>query len=353
MLCCSESAYCIRFEVYCGKRQTQDGSTPPDTKSGPAAVVRSLRQVFGPTGPPEFRLIVTDRFYTSVVIAMQLLTMNFYSVGTVMTNKKGLCTANLPKKKKNGRKESNKSELMCPRYSLQLARHYKKYYKSLFLGLIDIAIINAFITYNARRIIDGKSKVSHVSFLKLLHLELCQLQPSDWDQLLRHHGLQPTPTKANTATTAHVPVQTDEWKKGNGGETRKRRQRACKVCSVLKRADQARGGETTFYCAPYKLKTSSKHALASRVFLCNKVKHTSNGVATSCFEIWHKYWKDGTLIPQARRKRKLCALKPARVAVDDESGGCDSGGQSSDDSAAVAPPPRRQRTPAIDDSGTV
>ncbi|EGZ12257.1 hypothetical protein PHYSODRAFT_402509, partial [Phytophthora sojae] len=64
---------------------------------------------------------------------------------------------------------------------------YKKYYKSLFLSLIDLAI-NAFIIYNARRTVDGKSKVSHVAFLKQLHLELRQLQPSDWDQLLRHQG---------------------------------------------------------------------------------------------------------------------------------------------------------------------
>ncbi|KAG6623823.1 uncharacterized protein IUM83_02024 [Phytophthora cinnamomi] len=35
------------FEVYCGKGQMYDGSTPPDEKSGPAAVVRNLRQVFG------------------------------------------------------------------------------------------------------------------------------------------------------------------------------------------------------------------------------------------------------------------------------------------------------------------
>lgn len=86
----------------------QDSSTPSDEKSGPAAVVRNLRQVFGVNGPTERRLIVTDRFYTSVVLAMQLLTMNFYSLGTIMTNRKGLCKAILPKKTKNGRKESKK-----------------------------------------------------------------------------------------------------------------------------------------------------------------------------------------------------------------------------------------------------
>ncbi|GMF21946.1 unnamed protein product [Phytophthora fragariaefolia] len=39
---------------------------------------------------------------------MQLLIMNFYTVGTITANKKGLCSAMLPKKNKNSRKESNK-----------------------------------------------------------------------------------------------------------------------------------------------------------------------------------------------------------------------------------------------------
>ncbi|POM58364.1 Hypothetical protein PHPALM_36996 [Phytophthora palmivora] len=150
---------------------------------------------------------------------------------------------------------------------------------------------------------DGKIKVSHVGFLKQLHLELCQLQPSDWIQLLRHQGLQPTPTKASRVTTAH----------GNNEETRKRRQRAYKVCSVLKQPGQARGGETTFYCSTCKLKTASKHALAS-----------------------------------LRRKRKLRARKPARVRGGDESDGAHLCGLSSDTSASAAPPLRRQRTHPID-----
>ncbi|ETI30034.1 hypothetical protein F443_22847 [Phytophthora nicotianae P1569] len=420
MLCCSSSAYCIRFEVYCGKKEMSDGTTPPDTKSGPAAVVRNLHHVFGASGPSDFRLVVTDRFYTSVVLAMQLLAMKCYSVGTVMPNRKALTKSIIPPKR--GSKPTKKrpeniergtfqivelkqvpsikyacwwdnqcvfvlasggsaevdrtvrreistgeqTEVMCPRfvkdyqsfmggvdvhdqlrlqrYSLQLARRYKKYYKSLFLGLLDLAIVNAFIIYNARRTSEGKSKTSHVVFLKQLHLELCQLRPDDWNQLLRNQGLQPIPTKTNREQPAHVPIQTDEWRKGNGSETRKRRQRACKVCSVLKRADQSRGGETIFYCAVCKLNASSTHVLASRVFLCNKVKHTSNGIATSCFEIWHKHWKYGTMIPQVQRKRKLRARKPARVHDVGESDEGSSEAESNDESAAGSPSQTRQRT---------
>ncbi|KAF1787839.1 hypothetical protein GQ600_6235 [Phytophthora cactorum] len=71
----------------------------------------------------------------------------------------------------------------------------------------------------------------------------------------------------------------------NGGQQTDRRTGSAdsELCT-----GQSRGGETTYYCAVYKQKTSPKRSLASRVCLCNKVNHTSNGEATSCFEIRHK-----------------------------------------------------------------
>ncbi|EGZ08064.1 hypothetical protein PHYSODRAFT_375578, partial [Phytophthora sojae] len=109
------------FEVYCGKKQMQDNTTPSDEKSGPAAVVRNLKQVFGADGPRDFRLIITDRFYTSVVLAMQLLTMVIYTIGTIMMNKRGLCEAILPKKLKNGRRASKKTPRDVDRGTYQVA----------------------------------------------------------------------------------------------------------------------------------------------------------------------------------------------------------------------------------------
>ncbi|KAE9244122.1 hypothetical protein PF004_g5807 [Phytophthora fragariae] len=67
-------------------------------------------------------------------------------------------------------------QLRLQRYSLQRALKYKKYYKSLFFGFLDLAIVNAFIVFNARCEADGAKKLSHVKFLKQLHLELAQLQ---------------------------------------------------------------------------------------------------------------------------------------------------------------------------------
>lgn len=68
---------------------------------------------------------------------------------------------------------------MLYRYALQLAIKCKKYYKTLFLGFVHLAIVNAFIVFNYRRVQDGSAKLSHIKFLKQLHLKLCQLREAD------------------------------------------------------------------------------------------------------------------------------------------------------------------------------
>ncbi|KAG3231694.1 hypothetical protein PI124_g23212 [Phytophthora idaei] len=174
---------------------------------------------------------------------MQLLTMGFFSIGTVRSDRQGLSHQLLPKKKKGDKKqppppgfrrtdpptlneERSRCQSLCAypnatpplvgyqsgahaqhrrqskdgqtymggvdahdqlrlqRYSLQLCMKYKKYYKGLFMGLVDLAIINAYIVYNAARVTTNKLKMGHVKFLKQLHLELCQLRRKTW----RHCG---------------------------------------------------------------------------------------------------------------------------------------------------------------------
>ncbi|KAF1793416.1 hypothetical protein GQ600_13705 [Phytophthora cactorum] len=68
----------------------------PLTGYEPAAVILNINQVLGPSGPAEKRLIVTDRFYTSLALSMRLLALG---VRTVMTNPRGLCKEIIVKKK--------------------------------------------------------------------------------------------------------------------------------------------------------------------------------------------------------------------------------------------------------------
>ena len=72
-----------------GKRDS--GDTPAqafDHKTGAAAVVRNLRIVLA-NNRQVFHTVVIDRFYSSIPLAIELLSMNVYVVGTIMTNRLG------------------------------------------------------------------------------------------------------------------------------------------------------------------------------------------------------------------------------------------------------------------------
>ncbi|OWZ06133.1 hypothetical protein PHMEG_00021656 [Phytophthora megakarya] len=74
-----------------GKQHTSDAHKTY-MKSGSAAVVRNLLEVFVPEARKEgMRLIVIDRFYTIVALAIQLLLIGLYCVDTIITNRLGYC----------------------------------------------------------------------------------------------------------------------------------------------------------------------------------------------------------------------------------------------------------------------
>ncbi|OWZ06730.1 hypothetical protein PHMEG_00020976, partial [Phytophthora megakarya] len=158
----------------------------------------------------------------------------------------------------------------------------------------------------------------HISFLKQLHLELCQLEECDWEIVRRSQGLRGTPTKrrAPQGPVEHKPVLTDEMRKGNNEGSMKRRTRACKVCTVLKQ--KISGGDTSSYCSGCVLQGSGR-SKSSRVFLCCKVKRDYDGKARSCFDIWHECWRNGTLRPSGEGKRII----RARLGNDGEGDGAE------------------------------
>ncbi|KAG4058093.1 hypothetical protein PC123_g6933 [Phytophthora cactorum] len=196
-------------------------------------------------------------------------------------------------------------QLRLHRYSLQLAIKYKKYYKSLFLGLVDLAVINACIVCNARRIAGGMRTGKHVKFLKQLDHELCQLREEDWKVLV------------STETTTTTP-----------SKRRSRPQRS----GHNRGTDDVRGGDSSVYCSDCKLLTSSKRPKAWRVFLCDKARRTHNGIPITWFDLWYQVWRNGTMLPQSARKRKVRAHKLAE-AVQDE-GAEEGSAPSSDESSA-------------------
>ncbi|ETO99968.1 hypothetical protein F441_22605 [Phytophthora nicotianae CJ01A1] len=83
MTCCAVTGYCARVEVYLGAE--------PDKKkregASQRAVIRNISKTF--EGLPKRRLIVADNFYSSPALALALLPMGFYYVGTQRVDRLG------------------------------------------------------------------------------------------------------------------------------------------------------------------------------------------------------------------------------------------------------------------------
>lgn len=87
----TDTSILVRVELDVGKKNHRDDGKSSDTKSGPAAVIRNLALVFRGNKYRGRRLVVTDRFYTSIPLAQQLRTMGFNFCGTIQKNRLGWC----------------------------------------------------------------------------------------------------------------------------------------------------------------------------------------------------------------------------------------------------------------------
>ncbi|POM72257.1 Hypothetical protein PHPALM_11057 [Phytophthora palmivora] len=173
-------------------------------------------------------------------------------------------------------------QLRLQRYSLQQQTKCKKYYKTIFLGLVDVAVVNAYIVFREARKKRGAKPVTHAEFLTQLQAQMLELTEEDF---------------AEVAPFGSCASRNPDYHIVNG--QRKRRQRQCKVCSIRKRHIGERRA-TKFYCPGC---SSSDKA---RTYLCNnKVwPHYKNNTFT-CHQIWHFQWKNGAERPRPRCGRDI------------------------------------------------
>ncbi|KAE8960380.1 hypothetical protein PR001_g30404, partial [Phytophthora rubi] len=243
---CAKTAYCMRIEIYCGAKTHLLTPVPQDNNSGEAAVLRNMKALLPPSPTSPWRLVVTDRFYTSVKLALELLHRRMYLIGTIQTDRSGYAKGMITSKKVrtvNKRKvvvppqgttklAQNKmfpqvtavmwmdrnpvhmlssggsrqavavlrrihgqiqsvlapelvrdyhrsmggvdvhDQLRMQRYSVQLCYKRRKYYKTLFLGLLDMALVNAFIVYRYNKKVNNKRPPKHSAFLEELMEQL-------------------------------------------------------------------------------------------------------------------------------------------------------------------------------------
>ena len=265
-------------------------------------MIRNIAHVFRGMPYQGRRLVVTDRFYTSIPMAQQLRSMGFTFVGTMQKTRLGWCPGVVYKVKKRPKSMargffkmataksdpglvalgwmdnrpvyflgSNVSAAMttierrektgavtvvpCPQlvkdyqtymggvdkhdqlrlqsYSLQLNNRFVKYYKSLFLGFVDMAIVNGYIVHNLVNKTKGVKEKTHAEYQEDLQASLVGATAKDFEC----EG----PAPARVAATAlvlqeseggHVLTQSTEQREHGG--VKRLLQRACKVCSVYR-----------------------------------------------------------------------------------------------------------------------
>ncbi|OWZ00160.1 hypothetical protein PHMEG_00028717 [Phytophthora megakarya] len=233
-----------KLEVYCGAAQhtAEVGNVPTsqhsaDPNTGSSAVIQNLEAKV-------FHLVVTNRFYTSGQLAFQLLHRKVYSIGTIQGDKlvypqemwrktdidlsefpmvhgieslfnswgqvqteiwkRAVCTCKIVlalfkvtinfciterrTRDTGGRHQVIPCPVMC-----------KKYYKSIFLGLVDVAIVNAYIVFKEAQVGNGKKPVSHAEFLLKLHAQLLRLSDRDFQESV-------APSVQGSSTEAFPPL---------------------------------------------------------------------------------------------------------------------------------------------------
>ena len=371
-VCCGETSYCARMEVYCGARQDRE---VVDTFSGAAAVIRNLKALYPKTDKSQMRIVVTDREYTCVTLSVRLFAMGFCSIGTVtpsrlgfptelkykfktvpkrLTSQRGLCKLlrctefpslyacswldNKPVyflahgvstlKTEITRKEKNGSSVQvgCPafvesynrymngvdghdqlrlqRYSVQRSLCVKKYYKTLFFGLFDMALVNAYIVHCQYCKSIKQKALSHARFRTVLHEQMINVTLADFDGQTSPPtpNIGRSPRQARTTVTSHRLELSDD-KQMSG----KMRYRVCKVCSILQSERGQPIGKSRAFC----VECSTEKC---RVYLCDRIRGSDDGNHMTCFQIWHQLWQNGTARDGNKQIRMRAAASTASGA---------------------------------------
>jgi hypothetical protein len=167
-------------------------------------------------------------------------------------------------------------QLRLQRYALQTSHRFRKYYKCLFMGLVDLVIVNCYVTHCACAKRKGVAPLKRADFMTRLHTELLQVTAADFAD----PNQPPTPS-SRTSRFHHTIVQNHDFR--GEGKDRRRRRNACKVCSIKFRQKGRKSNESSWYC----LQCSEGN---KKMFLCNMIRSVEGNTKT-CFDIWHNDWR--------------------------------------------------------------
>ncbi|KAG2985500.1 hypothetical protein PC120_g24033 [Phytophthora cactorum] len=138
-------------------------------------------------------------------------------------------------------------QLRMQRYSVQLSYKTRKYYKTLFLGLVDMALVNAFIVFRHNKKVNGELPPKHYAFFETLMEQLMAVDAETFETIERatcaedHTAASPARSTTSRQDGQCTNAQIDEGHTlAENPDTadivqgEKKRQRTCKVCTLLK-----------------------------------------------------------------------------------------------------------------------
>lgn len=127
------------------------------------------------------------------------------------------------------------NQLRLQRYSLQLSAKLQKNYKGLFLGLVVMAMVNAFVVLREAVKRAGKRQSDPSKFLSTLQAQLLALTSDDF---ALGNATSPPRELFLPVSSDHQLLESPDYQ--TLGDTKRRRSRQCKVCSLLKTSTKER-----------------------------------------------------------------------------------------------------------------
>ncbi|KAG3071621.1 hypothetical protein PI125_g22705 [Phytophthora idaei] len=74
-------------------------------------------------------------------------------------------------------------QLRMQRYSVQLSYKTRKYYKTLLLGLVDMALVNAFIVFRHNKKVNSERPPKHYAFFETLMEQLMAVDAETFERI--------------------------------------------------------------------------------------------------------------------------------------------------------------------------
>ncbi|OWZ14016.1 hypothetical protein PHMEG_00012569 [Phytophthora megakarya] len=90
------TSFGLSIEVYCGAKTHLQTPVLKDNHCGEVAVPRNMNELLPPSASSPWRLVITDRIYTSVKLALELYHLRTYLTGTIQTNRSGFAQGVTP-----------------------------------------------------------------------------------------------------------------------------------------------------------------------------------------------------------------------------------------------------------------